>query len=44
VVYSDDGDVIRYAKQTGLEAYRTVDLHLPPEDPQQGLPFDDAKE
>ena len=40
-VYSDDSDVIRYARQAGLEAYRTVDLPLPPEDPQQDLPFED---
>lgn len=39
-VYSDDSDVIRFAKQAGLEAYRTADLPLPLEDPQQGLPFD----
>lgn len=33
-VYSDDGDVVKYAGQAGLKAYRTIDLDLPPEDPQ----------
>lgn len=33
-VYSDDADVHRYAKHAGLDAYRTVDLDPPPEDPQ----------
>lgn len=33
-VYSDDEDVHRYSKRAGLNAYRTVDLDLPPEDPQ----------
>ncbi len=31
-VYSDDVDVHSYAKLAGLDAYRTVDLDLPPED------------
>ena len=39
-VYSDDADVHNYAKQAGLDAYRTADLDLPPEDPQQSLDFD----
>jgi len=38
-VYSDDADVHRYAKSLGLVAYRTADLDLPPEDPQQSLDF-----
>lgn len=40
-VYSDDSDVIRYAKQVGLEAYRTADLPLPPVNPQHDLPFEE---
>tara|TARA_R110002020_G_scaffold468054_2_gene692043 strand:- start:3293 stop:3823 length:531 start_codon:yes stop_codon:yes gene_type:complete len=36
-VYSDDGDVVKYAQQAGLKAYRTIDLDLPPEDPQSSL-------
>jgi PIN domain. len=36
-VYSDDQDVVKYAKQAGLEAFRTIDLGLPPEDPQKSL-------
>ena len=38
-VYSDDEDVIGYAKQAGLGAFRTLDPELPPEDPQQALDF-----
>jgi len=37
VVYADDDDVHRYAKQTGLKAYRTSELEIPPEDPQGSL-------
>ena len=37
VVYTDDGDIHRYARHAGLDAYRTVDLDLPPEDPQGSL-------
>ena len=40
-VYSDDDDVIGYAKKAGLKAYRTANLELPPEDPQQKMDFDD---
>ena len=36
-IYSDDGDVIKYAKHAGLRAFRTVELDLPPEDPQGKL-------
>ncbi len=39
-VYSDDTDVVRYAEQAGLRAYRTADLDLPPEDPQTAMDFD----
>tara|TARA_Y100001951_G_C11290625_1_gene271874 strand:+ start:1976 stop:2518 length:543 start_codon:yes stop_codon:yes gene_type:complete len=39
-VYSDDVDVHSYAKHAGLQAIRTFDLDLPPEDPQQSLDFD----
>lgn len=38
-VYSDDGDVVKYAGQAGLKAYRTIDLDLPPEDPQKTMEF-----
>jgi hypothetical protein len=41
-VYSDDGDVIGYAREAGMEAYRLADLPLPPEDPQTALPFDES--
>jgi predicted nucleic acid-binding protein len=36
-VYSDDADVHGYARNSGLDAYRTADLDLPPEDPQRYL-------
>lgn len=39
-VYSDDEDVIGYATRTGLSAYRTIDLDLPPDDPQHVMDFD----
>jgi hypothetical protein len=38
-VYSDDGDVIDYAREAGMEGYRLEDLPLPPEDPQTALPL-----
>lgn len=36
-VYSDDDDVHRYAKRADMKAYRTIELDLPPEDPQGAL-------
>lgn len=36
-VYSDDDDVFKYAQRASLKAYRTIDLDLPPEDPQGSL-------
>lgn len=36
-IYSDDDDIVKYARDAGLNAYRTADLDLPPEDPQQSL-------
>lgn len=41
MVYSDDDDVIGYAARSGLGASRTIDLDLPPDDPQQTLDFDE---
>lgn len=38
-VYSDDDDVHSYATHAGLDACRTIDLDLPPEDPQSSLDF-----
>ena len=43
-VYSDDGDVIAYAREAGLEGYRLADLPEPPEDPQRALPLAPADE
>ena len=42
IVYSDDEDVISYAKKAGLDALRTADLDRPPVDPQQAMNFDDS--
>ena len=42
-VYSDDGDVIGYAREAGMEGYQLADLPLPPEDPQKALPFDESR-
>jgi predicted nucleic acid-binding protein len=39
-VYSDDRDVIAYAKEAGMEGYRLEDLPLPPEDSQTTMDFD----
>jgi predicted nucleic acid-binding protein len=39
-IYSDDNDVHQYAKLADLNACRTVELDLPPEDPQSSLDFD----
>lgn len=39
-VYSDDRDVIAYAREAGLEGYRLEDLPLPPEDLQTKMDFD----
>lgn len=43
-VYSDDGDVIAYAKEAGIDGYRLADLQLPPEDPQSELQFEPPAE
>jgi hypothetical protein len=42
-VYSDDGDVISYAREAGMDAYRLSDLPEPPEDPQGVMNFDEPK-
>ena len=42
MVYSDDDDVIGYAARSGLQASRTIDLDLPPKDPQQSMDFDES--
>jgi len=39
-IYSDDGDIARFAKGSGLAVIRVCDLPLPPEDAQQSLPLD----
>lgn len=38
-VYSDDKDVIAYAREAGMEGYLLADLPLPPDDPQSSLPL-----
>jgi hypothetical protein len=36
-IYSDDGDIARFAKGTGIAVVRIQDLPLPPEDAQMPL-------
>jgi predicted nucleic acid-binding protein len=43
-IYSDDDHVCAYAKEAKIDSYRLADLPLPPEDPQQSLPFDGVPE
>jgi hypothetical protein len=43
-IYSDDGDVISYAREAGMEAYRLSDVPEPPEDPQTAMQFDEPSE
>jgi predicted nucleic acid-binding protein len=43
-VYSDDDDVIAYAREAGMDAYRLSDLPEPPEDPQRSMQFDEPRE
>jgi hypothetical protein len=43
-VYSDDADVIGYAREAGMEAFRLSDLPVPPEDPQAAMEFDPPNE
>jgi predicted nucleic acid-binding protein len=41
-VYSDDPDVVKLARDAGMEAFRLADLPLPPEEAQTALPFNPA--
>jgi hypothetical protein len=43
-VYSDDADVIAYAREAGLEGYRLSDIPLPPEDRQTAMALDPPDE
>jgi len=43
-IYSDDGDLARYAKNSGIAVIGIGDLPLPPEDIQGSLPFDRDEE
>lgn len=36
-IYSDDSDIAKYASHASIRSVRTVDLPLPPEDPQQSF-------
>jgi len=42
-IYSDDSDILKYAKSAGLRAYGSADLDLPPEDPQIPMDFKDEE-
>jgi predicted nucleic acid-binding protein len=37
VIYSDDADVVGYAHEAGLQAFRLADLPLPPDQPQLAM-------
>ena len=44
-VYTNDVDMVGYAREAGMEAYMLADLPLPPEDRQSAMQFDpDSKE
>ena len=43
-VYADDGNVIAYAREAGMEGYLLADLPEPPEDPQHALPLGSTDE
>ncbi|NCC41839.1 MAG: PIN domain-containing protein [Gammaproteobacteria bacterium] len=40
VIYSDDDDIARFAKNSGIQVIPIRDLPLPPEKPQTSLPLD----
>jgi len=41
-IYSDDEDIVRFAKNSGITVTRISDLPLPPEDTQRSLPFSET--
>jgi hypothetical protein len=43
-VYSDDAEVIAYAREAGLEGYRLADLPEPLEDSQHTLSLESSNE
>jgi predicted nucleic acid-binding protein len=43
-IYSDDGDIGRFSKTSGIAVVRVCDLPLPPRHTQQPLPFDQSGE
>jgi len=43
-IYSDDGDIVRFAKSSGIAVIRVCDLPLPPEDAQQSLALDPTED
>lgn len=43
MIYSDDADIIKYAKDTNIRTSQTASLDLPPEDPQHKLNFEEEK-
>lgn len=42
-IYSDDADIGRFSKNSGITVIRVCDLPLPPQDAQQLLPFSQAE-
>jgi len=43
-IYSDDGDIVRFAKNAGVAVICVKDLPLPPEEAQASFPLDQPKE
>lgn len=43
MIYSDDADIIKYAKDAKIRTTQTASLDLPPEDPQHKMNFDEEK-
>lgn len=40
IIYSDDADIARFAKDLGIRVFRIADLPLPPTEAQRNLPLD----
>jgi len=43
-IYSDDNDITRFSKNTGIPVIGIRDLPVPPQNPQKSLPFSQAED
>jgi len=43
-IYSDDGDIVRFSKNSAITVVGVSDLSLPPQEAQQTLPLDKAED